>query len=189
MSHTNDLAFQGHKSLENTARLCFTVKTLLPLLCPSALLLVLVGLFRFSLYQVPPSGRALCPGHGRTAGDSPRPKASGRARRAGALRRRRPLRAGASKATRLFPFSFWKFSQQITSTRKGNGVRFSRIHRVPLRDRAPDRTPGGANVDAEGGAALARARSRAGGACAHAPARHTRCDPCSVPGFRFATSG
>lgn len=154
--------------------------------CPSAFLLVLVGLFRFSLYQVPPSGRALCPGHGRTAGDSPRPKASGRARRAGALRRR-PLRAGASKATRLFPFSFWKFSQQITSTRKGNGVRFSRIHRVPLRDRAPDRTPGGANVDAEGGAALARARSRAGGACA--PARHTRCDPCSVPGFRFATSG
>lgn len=108
--------------------------------------------------------------------------------RAGALRRR-PLRAGASKATRLFPFSFWKFSQQITSTRKGNGVRFSRIHRVPLRDRAPDRTPGGANVDAEGGAALARARSRAGGACAPAPARHTRCDPCSVPGFRFATSG
>lgn len=80
MSHTNDLAFQGHKSLENTARLCFTVKTLLPLLCPSAFLLVLVGLFRFSLYQVPLSGRALCPGHGRTAGDSPRPKASGRAR-------------------------------------------------------------------------------------------------------------
>lgn len=80
---------------------------------------MLVGLFKFSIYQIPPSGHTLCRArqlHEQVTLRSLKPRGrhrrAGTVRRVGALRHQWPLRAAGFKRPTLFffPFLFWQFS-------------------------------------------------------------------------------